>query len=261
MDAVGASMGHFDHVDWRLAVVAVACQLLGSVCHARAWANLLQAARPDRHVSRAARCCALTSPGVAANAVIPAHAGDAAKIALVRRAVPGTAIATIVTTLLMLTGIDIVLGGGALLATASTSLGPSVPRPSGIGLLIPVALVLAAGAAARRRAPQARGRARARPAGRCVAAQSRPLPARGRELAGRRLARARRRGVRRAARLRAAGIAAGCRARRRRHRARGRDPLPAGRGRARSRRCWSTPYARPRRPRASSPSASACRSA
>jgi uncharacterized membrane protein YbhN (UPF0104 family) len=147
MDAVGASMGHFHHVDWRLAVVAVACQLLGSVCHARAWANLLQAARPDRYVPRGAVLCAHLA-GVAANAVIPAHAGDAAKIALVRRAVPGTAIATIVTTLLMLTGIDIVLGGGALLATASSSLGPSVPRPSGIGLLIPVVLVLVAGAAA-----------------------------------------------------------------------------------------------------------------
>ena len=66
---------------------------------------------------------------------------------------PGTAIATIVTTLLMLTGIDVVLGGGALLATASTSLGPAVPRPSGVGLLIPVALVLAGGARRRGRAP------------------------------------------------------------------------------------------------------------
>ena len=37
----------------------------------------------------------------------------------------------------MLTAVDVVLGGGALLATASTSLGPAVPRPSGVGLLIP----------------------------------------------------------------------------------------------------------------------------
>lgn len=147
MDAVGASVGHFHHVDWRLVVVAVACQLLGSVCHARAWANLLQAARPDRFVPRGAVLCAHLA-GVAGNAVIPAHAGDAVKIALVRRAVPGTAIATIVTTLLMLTGIDIVVGGSALLASASTSLGPSIPRPSGIGLLVPVAVVLAAGVAA-----------------------------------------------------------------------------------------------------------------
>ena len=43
----------------------------------------------------------------------------------------------------MLTAVDVVLGGGALLATASTSLGPAVPRPSGPGLLIPVAIVVA----------------------------------------------------------------------------------------------------------------------
>jgi uncharacterized membrane protein YbhN (UPF0104 family) len=48
----------------------------------------------------------------------------------------------------MLTAIDIVLGGSALLATASTSLGPSIPRPSGIGLLVPLAIVLVVGAAA-----------------------------------------------------------------------------------------------------------------
>jgi uncharacterized membrane protein YbhN (UPF0104 family) len=147
MDAIGAGVGRFDHVDWRLLVVAVACQLLGSVCHARAWANLLQAARPDARVPRGAVLCAHLA-GVAGNAVAPAHAGDAAKVVLVRRAVPGTAIATIVTTLLMLTAIDVVLGGGALLATASTSLGPAVPRPSGAGLLIPAGIVLGAGVVA-----------------------------------------------------------------------------------------------------------------
>lgn len=135
-------MARFDHVDWRLLVLAVVCQLLGSVCHARAWANLLQAARPDRRVPRGAVLCAHLA-GVAGNAIAPAHAGDAAKVVLIRRAVPGTAIATIVTTLLMLTAVDVVLGGSALLATASTSLGPAVPRPSGPGLLIPVAIVIA----------------------------------------------------------------------------------------------------------------------
>ena len=81
MDAIGAGVGRFDHVDWRLVVVAVACQLLGSVCHARAWGNLLQAARPDSRVPRGAVLCAHLA-GVAGNAVSPAHAGDAAKVVL-----------------------------------------------------------------------------------------------------------------------------------------------------------------------------------
>jgi uncharacterized membrane protein YbhN (UPF0104 family) len=147
MDAIGAGVGRFDHVDWRLLGLAVVCQLLGSVCHSRAWANLLQAARPDTRVPRGAVLCAHLA-GVAGNAVVPAHAGDAAKVVLIRRAVPGTAIATIVTTLLMLTAVDVVLGGGALLATASTSLGPAVPHPSGAGLVVPVALLAAGGIAA-----------------------------------------------------------------------------------------------------------------
>ncbi len=147
LDAVGAGIGRFDHVDWRLIGLAVTVQLLGSFCHARAWANLLQAARPEARVPFGAVLCAHFA-GVAANAVVPAHAGDAAKVVLIRRAVPGTAVATIVTTLLMLTGVDVVLGGGALLATASTSLGPAVPRPSGAGLLVPVAVLAGVGVAA-----------------------------------------------------------------------------------------------------------------
>ena len=81
-------MGRFDHVDWRLVALAVVCQLLGSVCHARAWANLLQAARPDSRLPRGAVLCAHLA-GVAGNAVAPAHAGDAAKVVLIRRVVPG----------------------------------------------------------------------------------------------------------------------------------------------------------------------------
>ena len=101
----------------------ILCQLLGSLCHARAWANLLEAARPDSRFPRGAVLCAHLA-GVAGNAVVPAHAGDAAKVVLIRRIAPGTPIATIVTTLLMLTGVDVVLGGGALLATASARSAP-----------------------------------------------------------------------------------------------------------------------------------------
>lgn len=152
MDAMAAAIGRFDHVDWRLLALAVICQLLGSTCHARAWGNLLQAARPDQRVPRGAVLCAHLA-GVAGNAVAPAHAGDAAKVVLIRRAVPGTPVATIVTTLVVLTAVDVLLGGGALLATAFTSLGPAIPHPGPAGIALPLALVaaLAIGAFAARR--------------------------------------------------------------------------------------------------------------
>ena len=60
--------------------------------------------------------------------------------------------ATIVTTLVMLTAVDVVLGGGALLVTASTSLGPAVPRPSAAGAVLPALVAVAVGIAAISRA-------------------------------------------------------------------------------------------------------------
>ena len=147
LDALGNAIAHFHHVDARLLVLAAVFQLLGSVCHSRAWANLLSAARPGSRFPRGAVLSAHLA-GVAGNAVVPAHAGDAVKVAMIRRIAPGTPIATIVTTLVMLTGVDVVLGGGALLATAATSLGPAMPRPGATGLLVPAALVVALAGAA-----------------------------------------------------------------------------------------------------------------
>ena len=232
LDAMGAAFAHFNHVDWRLLVLALFFQLLGSVCHAVAWGNLLQAARPDCRVPLGAVLCAHFA-GVAGNAVAPAHAGDAAKVVLIRRAVPGTAIATIVTTLVMLTAIDVVLGGSALLATASTSLGPAVPKPSPSALLIPAALALVAGIAvylARGRLQGALAHVREG-----AALMTRPGQFLREAVSWQvgRLARSRRRRVHRAPRLRAACLAARCRARGGGHRARRRDPVPARRrGRA-----------------------------
>ena len=227
---MGTAIGRFDHVDVRLLALAVVCQLLGSVCHARAWGNLLQAARPDSRFPRGAVLCAHLA-GVAGNAVVPAHAGDAAKIVLIRRAAPGTPVATIVTTLVMLTAVDVVLGGGALIATASTSLGPAVPRPSAAGMLIPAALLVAAVIAAVVGRRRLRGVRRPHARRRCAALQPASLPARSGQLAGRRLAGPRRGRLHRPARLRAAGIVARRSARRGRDGPCRRDPLPARRRR------------------------------
>jgi uncharacterized membrane protein YbhN (UPF0104 family) len=144
LDAMGAAFARFDHVDGRLVVLAIICQLLGSVCHARAWGNLLSAARPGSRFPRGGVLCAHLA-GVAGNAIVPAHAGDAAKVVLIRRIAPGTPVATIVTTLVMLTGVDVVLGGTALLATAGTSLGPPMPHPTPTGALLAAGIAIGTG--------------------------------------------------------------------------------------------------------------------
>ena len=67
------------NVDARLMALAIVCQLVGSACHARAWGNLLQAARPESLFPRGGVLCAHLA-AVAGNAVVPAHAGDSAKV-------------------------------------------------------------------------------------------------------------------------------------------------------------------------------------
>jgi uncharacterized membrane protein YbhN (UPF0104 family) len=144
LDALGGAVARFEHVDLRLLALAVVCQLLGSACHARAWGNLLSAARPESRFPRGAVLCAHLA-GVAGNAVVPAHAGDAAKVVLIRRVAPGMPVATIVTTLVTLTAVDVVLGGGALIATEATSFGPAVGAPSVAGALVAAVVVPAVG--------------------------------------------------------------------------------------------------------------------
>jgi uncharacterized membrane protein YbhN (UPF0104 family) len=155
LDAIQHGIGRFAHVDPRFIVIAACFQLLGSCLHAVAWRNMLAAARPDRRVTLQSALGAHLA-GIAGNGIAPAHAGDGLKMLLIRRAIPGTAIATIATTILCLTGVDIALGSSALVAAACTSLGPSVPHPGAAGLAI-IAAVLAVGAIA---AYAARGRLR-----------------------------------------------------------------------------------------------------
>jgi uncharacterized membrane protein YbhN (UPF0104 family) len=143
LEALQHGLGRFAHVDLRCIAIAACFQLLGSCLHAVAWRNMLAAARPDRRISLGSALGAHLA-GVAGNGVAPAHAGDGLKMLLIRRAIPGTAIATIATTILCLTGVDIALGGSALVAAACTSVGPSVPHPGPLALAI-VAAVLAVG--------------------------------------------------------------------------------------------------------------------
>jgi len=191
MDAIGAGVGRFDHVDWRLLVVAVGCQLLGSVCHARAWANLLAGGPAGPARSAGGRCSVRTSPASPATPSLPRTRAMPRRFVLIRRAVPGTAIATIVTTLLMLTA-----GRHRARRRRAAGDGEHVARPG------PATAERAWPADSRRArdrsrrgraggAPEAPGRARARAPGRRAPAAPGPIPARGRQLAGRGLAHAR----------------------------------------------------------------------
>ena len=74
---------------------AICCHLLKLCCTSRAWRNVLAAAYPDRPV-RWPPILAAYVAGVGVNAIIPARAGDAVRIFMAHRAIPGSSYTTVV---------------------------------------------------------------------------------------------------------------------------------------------------------------------
>ena len=87
---------------------AIACHLLKLCCTSRAWRNVLAAAYPDRPV-RWPPILASYVAGVGVNAIVPARAGDAVRIFLAHRAIPGSSYTTVVSSTVVLTFVDMTL--------------------------------------------------------------------------------------------------------------------------------------------------------
>ncbi len=89
-------------------LAAIGCHLLKLTCTSRAWRNVLAAAYPDERVRWRPVLGAYVS-GVGVNAIIPARAGDAVRVFLAHRAVPGSTYTTIVASTVVLTFVDMTL--------------------------------------------------------------------------------------------------------------------------------------------------------
>jgi glycosyltransferase 2 family protein len=89
-------------------LAAIVCQLLKLCCTSRAWRNVLAAAYPDRPV-RWPPILAAYVAGVGVNAIVPARAGDAVRIVLAHRAIPGSSYTTVVSSNVVLTFVDMAL--------------------------------------------------------------------------------------------------------------------------------------------------------
>jgi uncharacterized membrane protein YbhN (UPF0104 family) len=74
-------------------------------CTSRAWRNVLAAAYPEERVPWISIYGAYLA-GVGINAIIPARAGDAVRIVLARRAIPGSTYTTVVSSTLVLSFFD-----------------------------------------------------------------------------------------------------------------------------------------------------------
>jgi len=89
-------------------LAGICCQLLKLCCTSRAWRNVLAAAYPERPV-RWPPILAAYVAGVGVNAIVPARAGDAVRVFLAHRAIPGSSYTTVVSSNVVLTFVDMAL--------------------------------------------------------------------------------------------------------------------------------------------------------
>ena len=116
LDGVDAFLDQLGSVAFLPLALAVGCHLLKMACTSRAWRNVLAAAYPEERVPWISIYGAYLA-GVGINAIIPARAGDAVRIVLAHRAIPGSTYTTVVSSTLVLSLFDM-LAASALLTWA-----------------------------------------------------------------------------------------------------------------------------------------------
>ena len=105
LDGVDAFLDRLGSVDLMPLALAICCHLLKMACTSRAWRNVLAAAYPEERVPWISIYGAYLA-GVGINAIIPARAGDAVRIVLAHRAIPGSTYTTVVSSTLVLSFFD-----------------------------------------------------------------------------------------------------------------------------------------------------------
>ena len=116
LDGVDAFLDQIGSVAFFPLALAIGCHLLKMACTSRAWRNVLAAAYPEERVPWISIYGAYLA-GVGINAIVPARAGDAVRIVLAHRAIPGSTYTTVVSSTLVLSLFDM-FAASALLTWA-----------------------------------------------------------------------------------------------------------------------------------------------
>ena len=116
LDGVDAFLDQLGSVAFLPLAAAIGCHLLKMACTSRAWRNVLAAAYPSERVPWVSIYGAYLA-GVGVNAIVPARAGDAVRIVLAHRAIPGSTYTTVVSSTLVLSFFDM-FAASALLVWA-----------------------------------------------------------------------------------------------------------------------------------------------
>jgi uncharacterized membrane protein YbhN (UPF0104 family) len=113
LDGIDAFLDQLTSVDLLPAVFAIAAHVAKLACTSMAWRNVLAAAYPEQAIRRVSIFGAYVA-GVGVNAVVPVRAGDAVRVVLAHRAVPGSTYTTVVSSTLVLSIFDIAAASAVL---------------------------------------------------------------------------------------------------------------------------------------------------
>ncbi|HSG12296.1 MAG TPA: lysylphosphatidylglycerol synthase transmembrane domain-containing protein [Gaiellaceae bacterium] len=119
LDGVNAFIDQLGSVEPLPVFLAILAQVGRLASVSMAWRNVLAAAYPDRPVPRR-RILGAYFAGVGVNALAPLRAGDAVRIVLAHRAVPGSTYTTVVSSTLVLSIFDIAAASSLLIWAALT---------------------------------------------------------------------------------------------------------------------------------------------
>jgi uncharacterized membrane protein YbhN (UPF0104 family) len=126
-DASTEFFRHLSEIDWTTFGVALLFLLGMQLARAWAWRNVLRAAYPDRKIPFLPLSAAYLA-GAGINAIVPAHAGDATKVFLVKRQIPDSSYPAVTSSFLVQTVFDTSVGILVLLYAISQGLLPPLPQ-------------------------------------------------------------------------------------------------------------------------------------
>src|ERR687897_3048246 len=120
LHAIGVFFEQLAGVKFTALGLAIVAHIVKTMCTSRAWRNTIAAAYPEEPVPWRGIWAAYLA-GVGVNAVVPARAGDAVRLYLTHRAVPGSTYTTLASTMLVLSFFD--TGMALLIFTYALTLG------------------------------------------------------------------------------------------------------------------------------------------
>lgn len=118
---------HLSEIDWTAFGIALLCLLAMQLARAWAWRNVLKAAYPEQRIPYLGVAASYLA-GAGINAIVPAHAGDATKVFLVKRQIPDSSYPAVTSSFLVQTVFDTSVGILVLLYAITQGLLPPLPQ-------------------------------------------------------------------------------------------------------------------------------------